>query len=220
VPTIVQTKSTCLRSVSKVASSGSTNNLSINIPPDCVDGDLLLLCVSGRFASSGVNVSGGWSTIQDVSRSPMRQVVLYRYCVASDNTPVSITAMTPNVMAAVMLAISNAHPSNPISYSATANGYSIIIGGLPNVLEPPTSNASRMLLQFVAAEGNQWPGATFALASYVDAAHNVAPSGFETVSLGVAVRHGTYPGLSTTPSVSCASLGKWVHAAVEIEVAP
>ena len=123
-------------------------------------------------------------------------------------------------MAAVIVAISTAHPSSPVSYSNSAVGTGGFVAGIPSVLEPATSNASRMLLQFVAAEGNQWPGSTFGLASYVDAAHSVASPSSSPVSLGVAARHGIYRGLSQTPKVYFAGVGKWVQTAIEIEVAP
>ncbi len=219
-PIITPAKSTCLRSVSKAASSGSTTSLSVDMPPGCINGDLLLLCVSGRFASSGVTAPSGWSTIRDTTRSPIRQVVFYRYCGVNDNAPVSITSSTSSPMAAVIMAISNVHPWNPVSYSNSATGYSFVVFGTPSVLQPSTSSESRMLVQFVAAEGDQWPASTFGLASYVDTSHVVASPNSNTVSLGAAMRHGIYSALSTTPKVYFAGLGRWVQTAVEIEVAP
>ncbi len=220
LPTMTPEKSTCLISVSKAASSGSTNSLAVTMPPGCSQGDLLLLCVSGRFASSNINVPGGWSTIRDVSRSPIRQVVLYRYCRANENSSVSMNSSTSSPMAAVLLAFSSAHPWTPVSYSNTDTGYSFVAFGTPSVLQPSTSSASRMLVQFVAAEGDQWPASTFGLASFVDTAHVLASPSSNSVSLGASLRHGIYPSLSTTPRVYFAGLGRWVHTAVEIDVAP
>ncbi len=222
IPTPSPTKTVHCRGISKLASANATTSLNLPMPAGCVPGDLVLLCVSGKFASSAVNLSpSGWNTVRDTSQSSMRQVVYFRSYTAASPGPIEITITSSAALAAVAIGFSDAHPWNPIAFSDTRTGYAIplLTATHPSALQPSVNNPSRGMIQFVSAENDQWEYHTFGMSTYVDVAHLLASPSSQSVALGAAFRHGRDESVST-PRAYCSKFGRWLQTAVGIEVAP
>ncbi len=222
VPSVALPKRVRWRATSTAVTDGSTS-LTVGRPPGCVSGDLVLLCIAGKFGDSSINLPSGWNTIGDVKRSTLGQIVCYQYFSPANTSSVVITTPSSIPFSAIMLSISDAHPYNPVSFTSTESRFAwSILGPHPNALEPGVSNPSRMVLQILATEDEQWGLATFRMPSYVDAAHLIANpgSGRQTISQGVTLRNGIDTEMSASKVTFCSRLGNWVQTAVELEVAP
>jgi hypothetical protein len=211
------------RSVSQAITSFTTNSLDIAVPAGCKPNDLLLLCISAK-APDLIDLSdGGWQLLQTVSRDGLDLHVYSQAYYAG--LPTTTISVSPDAsIAAAMVAIENVEMSSPVNWSAIANGYASSSNPSthPTALETTGFNPRQLNVQIVAVDQNPWPQWTLGLASFTDAtiAKSSPEDSSSSSSLGIAVRNGATPKLSTTPRVDHQASGDWVQVGLRLEAIP
>lgn len=211
-----------VRSTSHAESSGTTGDVDILLPPGCVNGDVLLLCISSKNPSSMWFSETGWQTVIVNGIDSLRQVICHQ--VFNDSMPDVLTInVSPDAsIAAVMIALENADSTNPIGATQSDGSYAVSFLSFthPTPLEPSSFSPGDLNVQVFAADDKPWSSGTLGIASFSDAAKTTGGSGTSESSIGVAVRTGAMPSLSSTPSLDYQQSGYWLQAGIRIEVAP
>ena len=203
------------RAISRAANWSTSSGLSIELPAGCVDGDLLLLCVSGKNPDSFTVSNGVWQTIHDQSAAWTRQTLMTRAFDASLQSPVLIQADRSSSIAATIVAIENAQSLDLVGSDQSSLWWQ------PKVLLPqesPDASDQHLHLQFVTAASTPWHHATLGLAGYGDLVQvSAIPwSNDWSVSIGVGVRNGASPPI-TGQRVWFDQWTTWLHTSVVVE---
>lgn len=212
-----------LRSSSQATTSFATDSLDIALPPGGKADDLVLLCISAKTPSMMDLSDEGWQMLQMVDSGDLGLAVLYQnYGSASPTT--TITVSPDASIAAAMLALEDVESSSPINWSATNSGYawSSNPSTHPKPLETTGFNRRQLNVQIYAAEQEPWLDGTLGLAGFADAVLATSSPGdsSSSSSLGIAIRNGATPSLSTTPRLYHQQSGEWLQVAVRLEANP
>lgn len=217
VPTTSQVR---VRSTSEAANSSGTNSLTIDVPPGSKTGDLMLLCVSSKSPSSFSISPDGWQSIHALSIDSLRLLVAYRFYDSSWTTS-TITPNSDSTIAATMLSIENVSESAPVHWSGQRSGFclSFLSGTHPTPNEPANFNEGQLNVQIFAADRDPWSDGTFGMAGFTGVSQVTAAesSYFTGNTIGVLVRSGPSPTLSSTPRMLHLSSGYWLQSSICLE---
>lgn len=213
-----------LRSSNTAATSAAVPSVDISVPPGCKPGDLVLLCISAK-TPSGMTISGsGWQSLSVLNGGDLRLITMHKTYDAtwSDTTTISVTP--DSAIVAAMLAIENVSPTSPVNWTDTAAGFALstVPASHPTPLEPTTISKRDLNVQIFAAELDPWNDGALGMAGYIDATQATAAQGdfFIRNTIGITIRNGGTPELSTAPSLLHQTSGIWLQTAVRVEVEP
>lgn len=213
-----------VRSSSTATTAAAVPNVDIRVPPGCKPGDLVLLCISAK-TPSGISISNtGWQSLRWVNGGDLRLITMHKMYDATWSDTITISITPDSAVAAAMLAIECVNSSSPINWSDTAVGYSQVgvSSSHPTPLEPTTIMPRDLNVQVFASERDPWYDGAIGMAGYTDAAQATAATGdfFRKNTIGISIRNGGTPELSTTPSSLHLTAGVWLQTAVRVEVEP
>lgn len=213
-----------LRSSSTAASLALSASIDINLPPGCKPGDLLLLAVSAKTPSSITVSQAGWQTLSVQAIDDLRLVTVHRSYNATLPNTFTISVTPPAAVAAAMVALENVDPASPIHWNSTDAGYawSFLPGTHANPLEAAGFSAGQLNVQVFAANRDPWHSGTMGMASFTDAARATAAAGVSLIenSIGIVVRNGPTPSLTSTPRLWHQTSGYWLQTGVRVGVLP
>jgi hypothetical protein len=213
-----------LRSSSTAATAGAVPSLDIRVPPGCKPGDLVLLCISAKTPSQ-INISSsGWQSLRLISGGDLRLITIQKTYDATWSDTMTISVTPDSAIAAAMLTIENVDPTSPISWTDAAVGYafSFLPVSHPTPLEPTTISKRDLNVQIFAADLDPWNDGALGMAGYTDAAQATAAQDNFLIrnTIGISIRNGGTPALSTAPSLLHQTSGVWLQTAVRVEVEP
>lgn len=209
-----------VRSASREATDFKVHDHEIAPPDGCKPGDLLLLCISAKDPDE-IEVDFGWQRLAAVQRGDLHLFVYWQNYY--DGMPDTEIEFWPNSsMAAVMVAIENANTSSsPIAWSNTSRGYAYWYDSSshPRPQQPSAIGARDLNVQIFAAEVEPWYSGSLGLASFSDVVIATSSIGDwdESSSVGVAVRNGPIPAMSTTPRAMHWQSGRWALVSLQVE---
>lgn len=213
-------RSVRLRGTSKASTLVLDSSLPISIPPGCVTDDLLLLCVAAKSPSMYWLSESGWQTVNAQGVDDLRMVVLYRFYDPSVPESVTVWVDALSSIAAVMLCIENVDRGDPISWLNDANGYSYWYahGTHPRVRESSGISDAELNVQVFAGENVPWDPQALGVASFTDAAQETSGLALPLLdaSVGVVIRSGPLPAMSTTPRLWQGSSGYWLQTGIHL----
>ncbi|QDT06765.1 hypothetical protein K227x_51810 [Rubripirellula lacrimiformis] len=186
------------RSGSAGATSGSTDKLSVPTPAGVIDGDLILLCFSGRSPYTvELSKKNEWSTLVHTDNNGLLLFVAYRWASSNFKDEIDVK-VTPNSRFAVsMAAFSNVRANSPIGSISIYKNTSKSSGLNPLALEPASMNANDLNIQIIAGEGSPWVNGTIGMSSFVDIEQISAPGTlFPSNSIGITLRRGSSASLT------------------------
>ncbi len=222
-PTLIQSSQFArVRSTNTAATNGITTSIDIDLPPSCQEGDLLLLCISARTPDRVDVDSPGWQTISTLSVSNSRAFNYYQIHNSSIPETLTLNISPASSIAAAILAIENANTSSPIDWRDTATPYAwpVLPQFNPTILEDRDGFlAGQLNVQVFAGDGDPWPNGTLGVASFTDVVRVTGGNGSSQTSVGVAVRTGPSPEITTTPRLWQAyDYGYVLHTGIRVGV--
>ncbi len=213
-----------IRSVSTAASSGSVSSIDVDLPPGCKSGDFLLLCISAKTPGSMSMSETGWKSLTVQNVGDLVQVNVYRSYDPSMVRTRSISVSPDSSIAVAVVAIENADLTLPIDWNDHQSGYawSFFSASHPSPLETSGFTTGQLNVQVFAADGDPWHAGTLGLASFTDVARATAARAdmMISTSIGVVIRNGATPSLSSTPHLWHQSSGYWLQAGIRLGVSP
>ncbi|MEM1070901.1 MAG: hypothetical protein AAGI63_18490 [Planctomycetota bacterium] len=208
---------------SRAETSGSADELEIDVPDTLKPGDHVFLCLSAKTPDLVSIDHAGWQTVQSRATSSLRLSVFHRSYDNSWPESLKVSATPASAMAVALIAVENVNTVAPIAWSNAGGGYafSILWTTHPSYSESGTVTNSQLNLQIYAAEDDPWTRGLMGMSGFSDLVHTTAASGFSSEnSIGVVVRNGPAPDLSFTPRLLHQDSGYWIRIAVQVEVAP
>ena len=213
-----------VRSYSIAGSSGHVENLVINPPPGCKDGDLLVLVAVLRTPDYFFVSPSDWTYLDYLYPGSLRMRVMYKTYNSATTGPSVITSWPSAGMSATIVAIENTDSANPILWHDTATGYATASnpGTHPVALESTNMYADQLNLQLLAVDGKPWFDGSLGLPAFTDVVQGTGADGWWSYenSVAIAVRSGPIPNLSTTPRVLHRASGTWAQVAIQIGATP
>jgi hypothetical protein len=166
----------------------------------------------------------GWQTLHALSSDDLRLIVLYRAYDTSWPPTITVTVSPDSAMAAAMLAFENVEPSSPIDWTGASGGYALppLSGTYPAPLEASGAHKRQLNVQIFAADSDPWIDGALGMAGFTDAVQATAAHSDSSIrnTIGIVIRNGASPDLSSTPRLLYESSGFWLQAAARLEVAP
>jgi hypothetical protein len=222
-PTAASEKIVRVRSTSSALTSAASSSLNISVPAGSKTGDLLLLCISAKTPNYMSITPAGWQTIHSLNIDNLRLLVAYRYYDESWITG-SISAVPDAAMAASILAIENAHPYSPLSWSGSRSGFAWSFLPLthPTAHEATGFSNGQLNLQIYASDSDPWNDGTLGMAGFTNETQVTAAAGNLLIhnTLGIVSRTGPTPTLTTTPRLLHQASTYWLQSSIRLEPAP
>lgn len=200
-----------VRASSVGASSFITDVVTLPVPYGCKSGDLLVLVVHA-MSPQYLGVGGGWNYLQGISMGTSSSILYYRYWDASMDPTISVYSWPTASMSVAVVAIENANTSWPfLDYQTDWNfATPSVSSSHPAPLVSSEIWDNELNLQFTVAQGSPWPVGTLGLAGFSDVNQTTAAVGTaQECSVGVTVRNGPIPTMTTTPRVLHQTSGVW-----------
>lgn len=213
-----------LRGTSEAFTWGFDDELRIDLPAGCVNGDLLLLCVAAKTPQSFWFSESGWQVLDASAIGDLVLITAYR--IYRDGIPDSqrCNLWPDSTISSVMLCFENVNQSRPIDWKNTRGGYSqwYDLSTHPQPTETSDFEAGELNVQIYAGEGDPWPSGTLGIASFSDAARSSSQSGLSWLdcSIAVAIRTGPTPSMTTTPRLWQWQSGHWLQTGIRLGVEP
>lgn len=213
-----------LRSSSTAASTAAVPSVDIRVPPGCKPGDLVLLCISAKTPLGIDTSSSGWQSLSVVNGGNLSLITKQKTYDATWSDTITISVTPDSAVAAAMVAIENVEPTSPINWIDTAVGFAVpaVSETHPIPLEPTTISPRDLNVQIFAAELDPWADGAMGMAGYTDAAQATAARNHVLYrnTIGISIRNGGTPDLSTAPRLLHETLGVWLQTAVRVEAEP
>lgn len=212
-----------LRSSSTAVTPGTASSVELDVPPGCKPGDLVLICISAKTPSS-INLSeSGWQSQRMLSWGDLRLFTTEKVFDRLWPDTITVSATPDAAIAATMLAFEDVRSSSPISWTDSAVGFavSLLPETHPTRLEPTTITSRDLNVQVFAAELDPWHDGTMGMAGYIDVVQATAATGDASGqnTVGVLIRNGGTPELSSSPRLLHQTSGVWLQRAFRVEVA-
>ena len=201
------------------ASSSATlttagNAITLDQPPGCVQGDLLILCLAAKTPKTISFPTTGWSQFGTMVNGDLTLTTAARPYNASQTGPVTLSFPNESVTAAVTIVAARGANIGQISPDGNNTGYAFSADPAthPAVMAINKTALTVLNLQIVAADGAPWIDTT-GVASFPDSVIASETS----VSVAVVSRNGTPPDtMSTTPRFWQQSSGKFIQSAFSL----
>lgn len=213
-----------VRSSSTAATDAAVTSVDIDIPPGCMPGDLVIVCVSAKTPDSLTISESGWQTLSVHSRGDLHMIASYRTYDVTWPSSIRITASPASAMAAAMVSIEDVDDSTPINWSGVNSGYAwfFLPATYPRPLETSGFNDHQLNVQMFAAELDPWIDGALGMAGFTDVLQATAAEDdfYIRNTIGIAVRNGATPDLSTTTRLLHQGSGNWLQTAARVEAVP
>ncbi|MGI9470462.1 MAG: hypothetical protein ACR2NZ_02940 [Rubripirellula sp.] len=213
-----------IRSVSSVAPDSLSTNVTVDIPSGVRAGDLVLLCISGRYLSSLSASGGGWRVLSWDSVSDLHLIVGYKTYDDSWDSNITISTSSSSAMAVALVAIEQVNTDTPFPWATTRRGYASASSSssFPLVRESADLDERQMNLQVFAAQGDPWQDGAMGIPGFTEVFQTTALSGYSSYrnTLSVATRNGLTPTMSSEARTNHLSSGYWLQSSATVELAP
>ena len=189
-----------VRSSSSAASDQSVTNLTIDTPPGCKPGDLLLMCIASEDSTNHTLSESGWNIDPAILGVGVSLVTAYRFYDASYPASTTVTSSENSSLGIILMSIEGVATggSSPIAWQATDAGinvtgngglarllssrgllalYGALVGtpsAIPGPLETSDDSDGDLNVQVFVTTGAPWPGGTIGLPSFVDIESNTS----------------------------------------------
>ena len=190
-----------LVSSSFAESEGPVANLTLEVPPGCAAGDLLVLAIAARTPDQMVLTEPPWQGVSSIGIDDLRMLTAIRSYEASMSDSITISVTPASGIAAAIIALENVDSSVPVPWATVDAGlaWSFLSSTHPTPLETTNYSSGQLNLQVFAADRGPWHPGTMGVASFADVVIATSGGGSNTCSVGIVMRTGATPSTGIHP---------------------
>ncbi|MEO1524195.1 MAG: hypothetical protein AAFX06_02110 [Planctomycetota bacterium] len=208
------------RACDVAVSTTPTNALTLEVPANAQSGDLLLLAVAVRKATSVLPFNAGWVETASIQHDNVH-LVLFSQLHGVGTSSVQVVRFDEVDDATAALIVIEGGGATPITWAATQKGDAF--QGMQSTFATPLQNSATIRptslnLQVFASDSSPWTNNTLAIPSFSDLLVSIGSEGTaDEVMLGVTYRSGPIPNLSHSINAFHFESADWVSVSLQID---
>lgn len=210
---IANTEPVRVRATSSSTEPDPVSSITCDYPAGCQDGDMIVMAVVTNAVSTVV--TPGWTPFAFISTTGIRCRTVHQIYDSANPGPVQVNLIGVSEAAVVMISLENGSNTDTANFVDFNDGFAVATNPAshPSPLEPSSGTLEHHLnIGVLAAVGNPWPNNTLGVASYTDAVQATTAA----LSVGMVVRNGPPPVMTTVPTYWHQTSGYWLQTAIRV----